>query len=287
MGDVKVRSKRADACGNVQCVETLVLRLVLPSLTVLLAGWVQHRLGPRHSGRLIGLPLTSGPFLAVLLLVEGTEATVAAARGVATGQLMVVAFTASYASLTMARWRAAGALAGAASVVTLCAAAAHQWLSWPAALVVPLLAGLTLVAWRPERLRENAAHPPTGAAVAVRGLVARGAFTGCLVASLSLAAPLLGPSLAGLLASIPLVVAVLAPAAHGRSGATARTLLRGTLAVVPGTAAFAVVVALALSAWGPAATFGLALAVLFTVNWLVDGADRSAQRRRRLLARDI
>lgn len=267
--------------------ESLVVRLVVPSLTVLLAGWVQHRLGPRHSGRLIGLPLTSGPFLAVLLMVEGTEVTVEAARGVATGQLMVVAFTATYASLTMSRWRPIGVLAVAAATVTLLAAAAHAWFGWPAGLFVPLLAVAALAGWRPESLQGNDDHPEPGALV-VRGLLARGALTGSLVAGLSLAAPLLGPSLAGLLASIPLVVAVLAPSAHGRAGgATARTLLRGTLAVVPGTAAFAGVVALALPVWGAAAAFGLALGVLFTVNWLVDGADGAAQRRRRLLARDI
>lgn len=268
--------------------ETLALRLVLPSLTVLLAGWVQHRLGPRHSGRLIGLPLTSGPFLAVLLLVEGTDATVTAARGVATGQLMVVAFTATYASLAMARCRPIAAVAGSAGVVALLATAAHTWLTWPAALGVPLAAAAALAVWRPDRLQDRAAHPSDSQAPRMWGLLARGLLTGCLVAGLSVAAPLLGPSLTGLLASIPFVVAVLAPSAHrGSGGSTARTLLRGTLAVVPGTASFAVVVATTLSVAGPGVAFGLALAVLLIVNWLVDVADSAAQERRRRISLDI
>lgn len=262
----------------------MVLRLVLPSLTVLLAGWVQQRLGPRHSGRLIGLPLTSGPFLAVLLLVEGPEITVTAARGVATGQLMVVTFAATYAALTVARWRPASALLGGTSLVAALGAATHAWLPWHAAFVVPIVAGLVLLGWRPEQEQQTAAgqlSSSAGGGAHVRGLLARGVLTGGLVAGLSLAAPLLGASLAGLLASIPLVVAVLAPSAHARNGAaTARTLLRGTLAVVPGTAAFALVIATALQALEPVAAFGLALASLATLNWLVGAADGAAQRLR-------
>jgi hypothetical protein len=265
-------------------VETLVLRVVLPSLTVVLAGWVQQRLGPRHSGRLIGLPLTSGPFLAVLLFLEGPDLTVTAARGVAMGQLMVVAFGATYAALAVAGWRPAGALLGGTSAVAILGAVVHTWLPWHAALVVPLIAVVVLVAWRPEeeeQVTTQAPGSPAGGAAAVRALLARGALTGGLVGGLSLAAPTLGASLAGLLASIPLVVAVLAPTAHGRSGApTARTLLRGTLAVVPGTAAFALVVATALQRSEPVVAFGVALASLLTVNWLVGAADGATQRRR-------
>ena len=153
--------------------ETLLLRLVLPPVTVILAGWVQHRLGPRHSGRLVGLPLTSGPFLVVLLLAEGPTPTVTAARGVVAGQLMVVGFAVAYALLSTTRMRPGRVLAAVVPTVAALAAAAHAWLT---------------------------------------------------------AAPALGPSLAGLLASVPLVITVVAPATHIHAGvASARTLLRGTV----------------------------------------------------------
>jgi hypothetical protein len=72
---------------------------------------------------------------------------------------------------------------------------------------------------------------------------------------------------------------VVAPTTHARAGvASTRALLRGTVAVVPGTAAFAAVVATALDALGTAPTFGLALAVMLTVNRLIDAADRRGGR---------
>jgi len=158
--------------------------------------------------------------------------------------------------------------------VALLAAAAHAWLAWPAALAVAPLAAAALSGWRPEPAGMGGRGTAPGSAPAARELAARAALTGGLVAGLSIAAPVVGPSLAGLLASVPLVIAVVAPAIHARAGvASARTLLRGTLAVVPGTAAFAAVVAAALVALGAAAAFGLALAVMLTVNRLVDAAD--------------
>jgi len=255
--------------------ESLVIRLVLPPVTVLLAVWVQHRLGPRHSGRLVGLPLTSGPFLVVLLLAQGPVPTVTAARGVVAGQLMVVGFTATYAALSTTRMRPGPVLASAVTTIALLAAAAHAWLAWPAALAVAPLAAAAVFGWRPEPPETPAPGATTGNPPVARELAARAALTGGLVAGLSTAAPFLGPELTGLLASVPLVIAVVAPATHARSGAaSARTMLRGTLAVVPGTAAFAAVVAAALVPFGAAAAFALALAVMFAVNGILDVADR-------------
>lgn len=272
---LKVRTKLGANRGNLHGVETLVLRLVLPPVTVLLAGWVQQRLGPAHSGRLVGLPLTSGPFLVVLLLTEGQATTVTAAWGVVGGQLMVLGFAATYAALSRTHMRPRRVLAAAVLAVALLAAAAHAWLSWPAALVVMPLAAAALFGWRPEAAGRGGGGTTPGNAPAARELAARAALTGGLVAGLSTMAPVLGPSLAGVLAAVPLAIAVVAPATHARAGAaSARTLLRGTVTVVPGTAAFAAVVAAAVVSLGAAAAFGLALAVMFTVNRMVGAADR-------------
>jgi hypothetical protein len=236
---------------------------------------VQRRLGPGLSGRLVGLPLTSGPFLVVLLLTEGSDAAVTAARGVVTGQLMVVGFAATYAALASTGTRPGRVLAATVPTVALLAAAAHAWLSWPAALAVAPLAAVALFGWRPEPAGTGDRGTSPGSGPTARELAGRAALTGGLVAGLSTAAPVLGPSLAGLLASVPLVIAVVAPTTHARAGvASTRALLRGTVAVVPGTAAFAAVVATALDALGTAPTFGLALAVMLAVNRLIDAADR-------------
>ena len=211
--------------------ETLLLRLVLPPVTVILAGWVQHRLGPRHSGRLVGLPLTSGPFLVVLLLAEGPTPTVTAARGVVAGQLMVVGFAVAYALLSTTRMRPGRVLAAVVPTVAALAAAAHAWLTCPAALAVaPVAAAAALFGWRPEPAGTHGRGTTSGSAPSGRELAVRASLTGALVAGLSTAAPALGPSLAGLLASVPLVITVVAPATHIHAGvASARTLLRGTV----------------------------------------------------------
>jgi hypothetical protein len=262
--------------------ETLLLRLTLAPLTVLLAGWAQRRLGARHSGRLVGLPLTSGPFLVVLLMTEGPADTVIAARGVLAGQLMVVGFATLYAILATTRLRPAQVLVGVLSAVALLAAATSAWLShlaWQTTILVAPLAAAVLMVWRPDP--SNRARPDRAGQTApgARELAARAALTGGLVATLAASARFVGPSLAGILASMPLVVSVVTPSTHARDGAaTVRAMLRGTLAVVPGTAVFAAVVAAALSPLGAAAAFALGLASMFAMNRMIESADCSGRR---------
>ncbi|MFW5474918.1 hypothetical protein ACOCJ5_16540 [Knoellia sp. CPCC 206450] len=254
--------------------ESLVVRLVLPPLTVLLAGWLQARLGPGLSGRLVGLPLTSGPFLAVLLLADGVPTAVTAAQGVTAGQLMVVGFTALYAVCSL-RLSRAGSLLLAVAFVTVLAgtvAAVAERLPWPAPAVVGIVALGVLLAWRPEVVTfapgTSGETPNTGA------LAGRAVLTGALVALLAACAPVLGASLAGVLASLPLVICIVTPATHRGGGArAARALLRGTLAVVPGTVTFAAVVASTLALLDAWQAFGLATAAMAATNAAVAAAD--------------
>ena len=256
--------------------ELLVLRLVFPPLTVLAVGWAQHRLGHTRSGQLVGLPLTSGPFLLVLLWAHGVSAATVAAQGVLAGQLLVTAFVIGYGRLTATRYRPLLAVTVVAIAVLALAALTRVWLnqaSWTTGLVVIPVALLALACWpaSPAAARPLVPLP----ALNVPGLAGRAALTGALVAALVASAPVLGASLAGVLAALPLVVAVVAPGTHAQvGGAAARDMLRGTLAVVPGTAAFAVVLALTLSLLTTAASFGLALVVMALINGLVAHADK-------------
>lgn len=78
---------------------------------------------------------------------------------------------------------------------------------------------------------------------------------------------------------MPLVVSVVVPGTHRREGgAPARTLLRGTLAVVPGTATFATVVAAAMGPLGVGTALALALASMLLVNQAVGRLDRLHHR---------
>lgn len=259
--------------------ESLVLRLVLPPLTVLAAGWLQHRVGPRMSGRLVGLPLTSGPLVLVLLLAEGAPAASVAARGVLAGQLMVVGFTCVYA-MASARATARGALAAAVAVTMVLGAGAQlatAALTWSGLAALPV-ALMALWLWRPDA---RSVVAPTSPSLAQLGF--RAGLTGVLVAGLSTSSRLLGAGLTGVLGSVPLIVGVVAPSTHRDGGrSSARSMLRGTLSVVPGTATFAAVLAVTLvPLGGPSAflTAGVSMALVNSAvsqceDWIADARDQ-------------
>jgi hypothetical protein len=198
----------------------------------------------------------------VLLWAHGVSAATVAAQGVLAGQLLVTAFVIGYGRLTATRYRPLLAVTVVAIAVLALAALTRVWLnqaSWTTGLVVIPVALLALACWpaSPAAARPLVPLP----ALNVPGLAGRAALTGALVAAL--------------VASAPLVVAVVAPGTHAQVGeAAARDMLRGTLAVVPGTAAFAVVLALTLSLLTTAASFGLALVVMALINGLVAHADK-------------
>lgn len=251
--------------------ESIVLRLVLPPLTVLAAGWLQRRVGPRLSGRLVGLPLTSGPLVLVLLLADGTATAVTAAQGVLAGQVMVVGFTTAYAlgSTTSARPRTAlGAALATVAVLGACAHLAVERAPWTIGLLVVPLALVAVRLWSPDADEQGAGQGPS-----VPQLLGRATVTGVLVATLSTSSRVIGAGLSGLLASVPLVVSVVSPATHRDAGAAAaRAMLRGTLTVVPGTATFAAVLATTLPA-GALTAFAAALLAMLLVNRVVAAWD--------------
>ena len=257
----------------------IALRLTLPPLVVLLAGWAQHRLGARLSGRLVGLPLTSCPYLLALLDTQGTDAAAHAAGGVVAGQLVVVATATGYA------WAAAGRTPGSALRRTLPVGAgvallAGQLTSPVIALALAVaVVMVVLLRWRPTPVALTAGGG-TGAPTP-RELAGRAVVTGGLVASLTLATPLLGAHLAGLLAAVPLVIGVMAHTTHACSGvAGVRSMLRGTVAVVPGSGAFAAVLASSLGVLPAGVAFGVAVTALLVVNAGVARLDAAGWRKR-------
>jgi hypothetical protein len=188
---------------------------------------------------------------------------VVAAQGVLAGQLMVVGFTTAYACGSTTTSRPAQVLAAALVTVAVLGATAHLALShapWTVGLLVVPTALVALRCWHPE-VAEVAASGPS-----VPQLLVRAGVTGVLVATLSTSARWIGAGLAGVLASVPLVIAVVTPGTHRDGGAgTARAMLRGTLTVVPGTATFAAVLALVLPS-GSLPGFGAAVVAMLVVN---------------------
>ncbi len=253
----------------------LALRLALTPCTVLLATLVQRRLGPALGGRVVGLPLTTGPFLLLLSLGPGPGGAAHAAAGVVAGQLSVVGFCVAYGQLADGRrpWVAlTGALAGAAAGTGISALIPMTGL-----LVVLVLATIAvgLLTWPTVD-----GPPPPARAERLWETPVRMAVSGTLVACLLGLAQVLGPHLAGLLSTMPVLLTVLASATHRGDGpAAAIALVRGALASMPASVLFVAVLAGTLVPLGTGGAFGLALGALVVTDLAVSTATGLRRRR--------
>ena len=246
-------------------VGVFLLRMTLTPALVLVVSLVQRRWGHALGGRLIGLPLTTGPFLVLVSLSQGAAATSLAAHGVVAGQVAVVAFCATYShAARRARWSVAlpaGWAAAFASVVLLQGVPS----TWLAAAVVVVAVEVALRTWPGGDADDAAARAPARWETPVRALV-----TGTLVATLTGMARVLGPHLAGILATTPVIVSVLGPATQRTSGPTAAaSLLRGTTTSIAGSTMLSAVVAATVVPLGAPVAFTLGLAALVATDLLL------------------
>jgi hypothetical protein len=209
-------------------------QVMFPLITMGAATVVQRRFGHRAGGVVVGLPLTMASFLLVLLVSDGQAVAGAAARGSMVGQLGVVAFCLVYAHLAHRGSRPAvalpSALAGVGGVAVGLSAVAVTWVALPITLAAVIAASRAL--------------PPPPADVPARRapwweLPARAAASTAVVVVVAGSAHALGPHLAGVLAAVPVVLAVITPPTHHRDGgAAAEALLHGTLRTLPAATVF-------------------------------------------------
>jgi hypothetical protein len=235
----------------------LLLRLAIAPFVVLVATVAQRRFGHILGGRLVGLPLTTGPFLLLLCLTRGEAEAARAATGIVAGQVSVVVFCIAYGWLAR-RLPWGGTLAAAITAGVGCAtllAAAHPR-PWVAAVTVLVTIGSGLVTWP-----RSAAAPSGTSAPRPFETFVRMAVTGVLVACLAGAVRLLGPYLAGVLSTYPLILSVMTPSTHSTVGAgAAAELVRGTLVSMVGTVVFVTALAYGLVPLGAGAAFAVAVA---------------------------
>jgi len=245
------------------------LRLALVPAAVWLASLAARRWGHAVSGYLGGLPMIGGPITLFLALDLG------------------LAFAAKSALFTLAAVLGQGAhLLALAHVgqrrgwmLALCAG----WVAFGvAALVVtqmPITLGLALAlavgallaAWRwLPRVEGDATRP----AIPPMELRLRLVAAFALAAMILWSAPIFGPTVSGILLSLPITGSIMPPftlALYG-PGALER-LVRGFVVGLSGFTAFFFVIASTLTAWGIAPAFlaalAAALAALFAVNRLV------------------
>lgn len=209
--------------------EILALRLVLPPAIVVLASLGQRHLGDRLAGLLIGLPLTSGTYLALILPSHGPAAVSGAACGMLAGQVAVTVTALAYA------WLAPRTGTAAALLVTLAVWAATVMALRPVGGVVSaalfvLLATFALLRWPTAPPTTPPMDPTSRPAVGMGELAQRVVLTTGLVFTLTAGTTRLGPQFAGLLAAAPLVVLILTPATHrGRGADAVRALLHGVV----------------------------------------------------------
>jgi hypothetical protein len=242
----------------------LVMKVLLAPLLLAACSFAAWRWGAAVGGWLLGLPLISGPVSLLLFLEHGPGFAESAAAGTLLGLLATGAFCALYARVApRARWWLALPLAYAVCLaVALGLTLVRLPVAWVAVLVVAGLSALSMTARRPA-LPASPPKPATGA------LIAKMAVASVAVMTVTTAAGVLGPHLAGLLAPLPVLLALVAASSHRRDGhEAAQALLRGALAGSWGGAAFFVVVALTPAAASPFAAYAFAAATALLGAWL-------------------
>jgi hypothetical protein len=204
----------------------LVIKMTIAPVLVASGSLAQRRWGPAVGGRIIGLPLTALPLLALMTMLDGPHFAAAAARANQAGGVAQAAWCLTYV-LAARRFRPAAALGLATAAFAALAVAAGQIdLSvWAAAAASGAAIVVGLLAW-PRTPGGLEPSRPWRWELPVRMVVAA-LFTFLLTESASA----LGARAAGLLGAFPLLTVILAVATHAGTGPVAtERFLHGVLA---------------------------------------------------------
>ena len=232
------------------------LRLALVPSAVLLASLAARRWGHAVSGYLGGFPMIGGPITLYLAIDHGPEF---AARS-ALVTLAAIAGQAGHMLAFSEAGRAAGAVAGLlAGWATFAAVSAGAGsLPLTPALALALAIGGLLAMWRLLPQPRDAATLP---AIPPVELWLRLAAALALAAAILFGAATLGPTVSGILLSLPITGSIMPPFTLALYGPDALARLqRGFIAGLTGFAAFFLVVSVAVVPLGVVAAFTLATA---------------------------
>lgn len=240
----------------------LLLKLTLTPLLIGGSSLAARRWGPLIGGWIVSLPLTSAPVVFFLALDHGAQFAADASVGTLLGLGILGGWCLGYAALAS---RGPFVAVIAAALTFFCLGAAVQpILGAPFVLLAVLAYAAIVVAIRllppGGSLRSEAPHPRWD--LPARALVGTG-----IVVGLTTVAPLLGPSLSGLLATYPVYVSVLSVFTQLREGpGGAFDVQRGLLMGLFGTIAFYVVLHPMLPSFGIGVSFAAALAVTCSIQ---------------------
>lgn len=234
----------------------LVAKILLMPVLLGTAVAAGQRWGDRAGGLILGLPLVSGPVSVLLFVEQGKRFALAAAHSALLGFVAGGVFCAIYASTSekMPWYRAL--------VASLAALIATAWVLEPLDLDwlrTALLVAATL-ALLAKTVRTERAHQPQRTP-RKREVASQIGVASLVVLALTAGAGVLGSYLAGMMATVPVISAVLATSSIRRNGAgAANELLRSAVIGSWGGAAFFATVGVLLSVTNPLATYATAAA---------------------------
>ncbi|WP_321889170.1 hypothetical protein [Paraburkholderia bannensis] len=222
--------------------DLLLFKLFVTPSLLLLASLAVRRWGEAVGGLLVGMPLTSGPVSVFLALEHGPAFATQATAGSLVATIAQVAFCVIYCRLAAQGWRLA--LTGAAGAFVV-VAALLQWSALPEMLLFLLaLIAITLAL----NVMPNTAATSAKVDAPWWDLPLRMVLIAALIVSVTLIAPYVGASAAGVIASFPFMAIILAVFAHRASGAAAaQQVMRGMATGLIGFAAFFFVLSLLLT----------------------------------------
>ena len=223
----------------------ILLRIGLTPIAFALVSKAQSRFGDWIGGRLIGLPLTTGPFLLTVCMTSSRTTAAHAAAGVTSGQMAVVVFCSAYAwtARRMRPLRATLTSLGLALTAVLALSSFAGIWSAASAVWIVIAASLVLWPWAHPRGTGSAAASPASSAT----MFQRAAISTCVVATMSTLVPILGARPAGVISSAPVLLSIMLPGTHRRTGAAgAAAMARGTIVSMAATVAFSATLATTL-----------------------------------------
>ena len=246
----------------------ILLRICLTPMAFALVSKAQSRFGDWIGGRLIGLPLTTGPFLLTVCMTTSRTTAAHAAAGVTSGQMAVVVFCCSGYAWSARRESARSRRPITSLGVALMAVFAlrpdgRNLVSRDRR--VGRYGGTSLALWPWARHEPAAATadpdadvPSTPAPMLQRALIST-----CVVATMSTLVPILGARPAGVITSAPVLLSIILPSTHRQSGAGgAAAVARGTILSMAATVAFSAVLASTLPHMSVGAALLLSAGVL-------------------------
>ena len=220
----------------------LLLKVTLGPLMVALSHYLGKLKGHGMGGRLIGLPITTGPFILIISLQEGAEFGRHAAHGVLLGQIALAIYCWVYTFISpRMNWYQAISIA-TATVLAVGYTTTHIPFTSTEALLVLIVIWLAAMRFWPK-----SSSAPVFVQSPSWELPVRIAVTLTIFIGLAALAPHLGANISGALSTDPVIASVVSAFNHRRYGpASTMATLRGLMESFPITIAFIAVLAYSL-----------------------------------------